>query len=248
MEDPLEKRLTELAQRSDSRGIPFFTDFLDLSGQALLARVRSSLPPVQVLLSGGTDGCERKIAGFFPMDCEGSASFPIDCIRILPSGARFSGMPEHRDILGALMNLGFDRSLLGDIVIREEDAYLFCAARITPYITDRLTRVRNLSVRCEIAAGIPEGELFRTRRKRIQVVSDRMDALIAHVFDLSRASARSFFPAGKVFLNGTACTSPDAVPLSGQIVSVRGLGRFRYLGQVSVSKKGKLNADVDLFV
>ena len=248
MEDPLERRLTELAQRCDNRDIPCFTDFLDLSGQALLSRLRSSLPPVEIRLFGGADGCERKIAGFFPFGSEESASFPIDCIRILPSGTRFAGKPEHRDVLGALMSLGFDRSLLGDIIVREDDFLLFCTQRITPYITDGLTQVRNVPVRCEITEEIPEGELFRTRRQRVQVTSDRLDALIAHAFNLSRGNAQAFFPAGKVFLNGAACTSSDTVPLPGQIVSVRSLGRFRYVGPSSFSKKGKLNVEVDVFV
>lgn len=248
MDDPLEKRLTELAQRCDSRGIPCFTDFLDLSGQALLERLRPSLPPAEIRLSGGAEGCERKLAGFFPFGYDGPVDFPVDCVRVLPSGTRFAGRPEHRDVLGALMNLGFDRSLLGDIVVREDDFLLFCTRRITPYITDGLTRVRNVPVRCELTEELPEGELFRTRRERIQVTSDRLDALIAHAFGLSRGNAQAYFPAGKVFLNGAACGSPDTVPRSGQIVSVRGLGRFRYVGPSSVSKKGKLNVEIDLFV
>ena len=248
MDDQLEKRLSELARRCDSHGIPACTDFLDLSGQALLNRLRSSLPPVGIRLWGGADGCERKIACFFPFDNEEKIEWPVDCIRILPSGTRFSGKPEHRDVLGALMNLGFERSLLGDIVVREEDFLLFCVHRITPYITEQLTRVRNVPVRCEVTDELPEGELFRTRRLKVQVASDRLDALIAHTFNISRGDAQSLFPAGKVFLNGAACSGPDTVPAPEQIVSIRGFGRFRYLGTSSLSKKGKLNVDIDLFI
>ena len=56
MDDQLEKRLTELARRSDTRGIPTYTDFLDLSGQSLLNRLRSLLPPVEIRFWGGADG------------------------------------------------------------------------------------------------------------------------------------------------------------------------------------------------
>lgn len=248
MDDQLEKRLAELARRSDTRGIPTYTDFLDLSGQTLLNRLRSVLPPVEIRFWGGADGCERKMACFLPPEREDAISWPVSCIRVLPSGTRFTGKPEHRDVLGALMNLGFDRSLLGDIVVREDDFLLFCVDRITPYITEQLTRVRNTTVRCEVTDELPEGELFRTRRVRIQVASDRLDALIAHTFNISRGDAQSLFSAGKVFLNGASCASPDAVPAAEQIVSVRGFGRFRYMGTSSLSKKGKLNVDVDLFV
>ena len=244
MEEQIEKRLRELAQRSWSRGIPCCTDFLDLSGQAALQRIRSSLPPAELRLFGGAEGCERKMAGF---GLASEADFPICCLKAEPRGVRFAEDLTHRDILGALMSLGFERSLLGDIVLREKEAWIFCAERIAEVIESGLISVRRTSVRC-FRASPPEGDLFRTERRVIQVASERADALIAHAFRLSRGAAQDLFPAGKVFLDGAECLSPDASPRPGQIVSVRGQGRFRFLGAETVSKKGKLNTVIEIYV
>lgn len=244
MDLPAEKRLTELAQRAWNRGIPCYTDFLDLSGQSALARIRKHLPPVSVLLFGGAEGCERRIAGFGAEDCSG---FPIACLRIVPSGTRFAEPLGHRDVLGSLMSLGFDRSLLGDIVLREDGIWLFCAERTAGLIGENLLSVRKTPVRCCRTDSLPEGELYRLRRQVVQVASPRMDALVAHAFHLSRGDAQSLFPSGRVFLDGAECLRPDAEPAPGQIISVRGMGRFRFLELTSQSKKGKWNAAVGIY-
>ena len=245
MEEQIENRLRELAQRSWNRGIPCFTDFLDLNGQTVLRRIRKTLPPVEIRLFGGAEGCERRMAGF-GTDPEGS--FPIACLNIRPRGMKFAETLSHRDVLGALMSLGFDRRQLGDIILREKEAWLFCTDRIAPLIEGGLLSVRRTSVLCMRVSTPPEGELFRTERQVIQVVSERMDALVAHAFRMSRSEAQSLFPAGKVFLDSAECQNTDTVPAAGQIISVRGRGRFRFLGAETVSKKGKLNTVIEMYV
>ena len=247
MEDLLEKRLRELADRSWTRGIPCFTDFLDLREQTVLQNLRRSLSQPEMLLFGGAEGCERVMAGFGLSPGE-EDRFPLACLRITPLGMKFAGEMSHRDVLGALMSLGFERSLLGDIVLREKEAWVFCADRIAPYIQDRLSAIRRTPVRTFLTQAPPEGELFRTRRETLQVSAPRADALAAHAFRLSRGEAQKLFAAGKVFLDGAECLRPDALPREGQILSLRGVGRFRYVGAASQSKKGKWNVLIDRYI
>ncbi len=245
MEEMTEKRLREMAERSWSRGIPVWSDFLDLHEQTLLKRIRPTLPQPELLLFGGAEGCERVMAGFGVSD---PADAPIACLRVSPPGMKFAPDMAHRDLLGSLMSLGFERSLLGDLILREKEAWVFCAERIADYICDGLTSVRRTPVRAVRAEEPPEGGLFRTRREIVQVASPRLDALVAGAFRLSRGHAQELFPAGKVFLDGAECLRPDAVPEPGQIVSVRGLGRFRYQEPETRSKKGRWNVSIDRYV
>ena len=247
MDTVLEKRYRELAERSWSRGIPCFTDFLDLSGQTELKRIRSSLPQPDILLFGGAEGCERVMAGFGVTEGETEA-FPIACLKVSPTGMKFAPEMNHRDVLGALMSLGFERSLLGDIILREKEAWVFCAERIAGFVCGSLTSVRRTAVETTRVQAPPAGELFRVRREVVQVTSERMDALVAHAFHLSRGEAQSLFAAGKIFLDGAECLRTDAEPGEGQIVSVRGLGRFRFLGAESRSKKGKWNTVIERYI
>ena len=97
MDDMTEKRLRELAERSWSRGIPCCTDFLDLSEQTVLQRVRKSLAPAELRLFGGAEGCERRMTGF---GLYSETDFPIACLNLQPTGLKFAEELSHRDVLG----------------------------------------------------------------------------------------------------------------------------------------------------
>jgi RNA-binding protein YlmH len=146
------------------------------------------------------------------------------------------------------MALGMERETLGDLVVKPGKAYLFCEERMALYVLEQFTQARHTALRCEQTETPPEGALFETRRMTVQLSSQRADALVAHVFKMSRSEAQALFPAGRVFVNGRLCESPGFTPRPGDILSVRGFGRMKYAGIGSFSKKGKENTAVDLFV
>ena len=249
MDEIFKSRVTEWAMRSWNQGVYCFSHFLDLAQRSDFLALVPSLPPVPWTLYGGAEGCERQMLRFGSEDvCGYDAPFPILSLKIAPVSAKFAEPLTHRDYLGSLMALGMERETMGDIVVKPDGAYLFCEERIAPYIIEHFTQARHTALRCEIAKALPEGALFETRRVVVQVASQRVDALIAHVFKMSRGDAQALFPAGKIFVSGRLCESPGCTPKPGDIVSVRGFGRFKYAGVDSLSKKGKENTAVELFV
>ena len=116
------------------------------------------------------------------------------------------------------------------------------------YISSELHRIKHTEVKISAITEIPEGELFKTERVRVQVSGERADAVVAKLFSLSRDEAKLLFERSLVFINGRECTSPAATPKQNDVISVRGHGRFIYRGYETLSKKGKLNIDVDLYV
>ena len=249
MEELFKSRITELANRSWSQGTYCFTHFLDLAGRSDFLSLVSSLPPVPFMLFGGAEGCERQMLRFGSEEtCGFDMPFPIVCLKIEPVSAKFAEALTHRDYLGALMALGIERELMGDIAVKKDAAYLFCEERIFPYIQENFTQARHTFLRCAKAEALPEGALFDTRRVLVQLSSQRLDALIAHVYKLSRAEAQALFPAGRVYVSGRLCESPGYTPKQGDFLSVRGYGRMRYAGVESLSKKGKENTAVDLYI
>ena len=249
MDEMLCRRIRDLANRAWNQGVYCFTHFLDLSGLNDFHGLLPSLPPVPWALFGGAEGCERQMLRFGDETlCGYDAPFPILCLRIAPLSEKFAQTLTHRDYLGALMALGLERETLGDIVVRGKEAFLFCEERIAPYVQEHFTQAGRTSLSCAPALALPSGALFETRRLSVQLSSQRLDALIAHVYKLSRGDAQSLFPAGKVFVSGRLCESPGHTPKEGDVISVRGFGRFLYRGVESLSKKGKENTAVDLYV
>ena len=116
------------------------------------------------------------------------------------------------------------------------------------FIVTELTKVKRTDVVCSVTEDIPTGELYKTERRVVQAVGERVDAIVAKVFSISRDDALSYFKRRLVFVDGRQMENNSYIPKVGERVSVRGLGRFIYLGYQTLSKKGKLNMEVDLYV
>ena len=245
----LKKRFIELARKSFSADIFTFTDFLGLAEQAAFNEVKKELKGIRYESFGGADGAERVIIRFGSEDELGySLPYPISIIKVEPLSPKFADKLNHRDFLGAILNLGIERDTLGDIVIIDNVGYLFALEGMAEYIADSLTRVKRTDVRATVVTELPEGELYRTERRTVQISGERLDAVIAKVFSLSREDAQLLFKRRLVFADGRQIDSTSYTPKENEKISVRGHGRFIYLGQQSLSKKGKLNVAVDVYV
>lgn len=243
------KRLMELARKSANAPYYIFTDFLGLSEQAVFHEIKRDFPRVKYTLFGGAEGAERVIVRFGDEDEIGYGEpFPITTVKIEPVSQKFAERLTHRDFLGSVLGLGIERSKIGDIVIIDNVGYLFASEDIAKYIIDSLTRVRRTDVKLSTVTSLPDTELYKTERKKLQAVGERVDAVIAKLFGMSRDDSLSLFKKGLVFADGRAIFSPSYIPKENEIISVRGHGRFIYRGYETLTKKGKLNIEVDLYV
>ena len=248
-EQLIKKRLLELARKSDGGGYYTFSDFLGVAEQSLFAQIKPSLRNGSYAVFGGAEGCERIMVRFGDSDDIGyEVPYPISVIKVEPKAAKFADKLTHRDFLGAILNLGIERKTLGDIVIRDNVGYIFANESISEYIASSLERVKRTDVKNSIIDSIPEGELFKTEERSIQISGERLDAIVAKVFSLSREEAQSLFKKRLVFVSGRLTENVSYTPKENETVSVRGFGRFIYKGVYGLSKKGKLNVSIQLYV
>lgn len=242
------KRLEELANKSYTNGQYLFTGFLSLAELNIYYQMERELSYVPVTVFGGTADCERVMLRFGSEElCGYEEAFPISCVEISPLIEKFGEELNHRDYLGALMNLGIERATLGDIVIIGKHAFLFCTEKMSSYIIKELDKVRHTSVRCEPAKKVPESTVTRLERKKVQVSAARADSIIAKLYNLSRSDSVELFRAKKVFVNGRLNENNSGQLKSGDTVSVRGFGRFRFVGISGETRKGRLNAEADMY-
>ena len=245
----LKKRFVELGRKSFNAGIFTFTDFLGLAEQSAFSEIKKELKGISYTTFGGADGAERVMIRFGSEEDIGySVPFPISILKAEPLSQKYADKLTHRDFLGAILNLGIERDVLGDIVIIDNKGYIFAKEDIAGYIADSLTRVKHTDVKLSITEQLPEGQLYRTEKKTVQVSGERLDAVVAKVFSLSREEAQSLFKKRLVFADGRQIDSPSYTPKENEKISVRGQGRFIYLGCQSYSKKGKMNTLVELYV
>jgi RNA-binding protein YlmH len=242
------KHLLDLYRKADRGGYFLFSSFLGLNEQSVLKEIWGDVGR-GCKLFGGAEGCERVMARFGNEDEGGyDAPFPILTLKAEPVSPKFADKLTHRDVLGAIMNLGIERDVIGDIVLRDNAAYIFVKEEMGDYLLSSLTRIKHTDVHLTTVTDLPEGELYKTERRKIQLSGERVDAVVAKVFNLSRDDSQTLIKRGLVFRNGALVTSPSQTPKPLDRISVRGHGRFIYLGYDSDTRKGKMNILVDLYV
>lgn len=239
--------IKDLSERTYASGVSAFSVFLTPEEQSAVEEAKKELIPFE--LFGGHDGCERKLIRFgSETTADVLLPFPIVIIKAQPLNEKFSDELTHRDYLGALMNLGIDRSNTGDIILRKNTAFIFVLEEMADYICDNLTKVKHTTVSCERCDELPEGDLFRTEEKTVIVSSMRLDCIISAVLNISRSKCSALFSEKKVYVDSKQTENTSFNPDEGAIVSVRGSGRFRILDITGNTKKGRIVLNIAKYI
>lgn len=242
------KRLQELAARSYEQGIYTFTPFLGLSEQQVFYEIQRELDYAGVGMEGGSPLCERKMIRFGTEESLGyEEPYPIACLKVEPVMPKFAERLTHRDFLGAIMNLGIERSTVGDIFLREKEAHVFCQESIAPYLTKQLTQVRRTQVRCTVTETAEDLKAPETEKLALSVSSARIDAVVSGLYHLSRSQSAELFRAGRIYVNGRLTENNSYSLKEGDGVTVRGFGKFLYTGEQGETRKGRLRAGVEVY-
>ena len=249
MDNTLINRINELAEKSYSENRFVFTDFLDMSQLSAFYSLERDLEYVGTTVSGGTEGCERCMVRFGSPDSLGyDEAFPIVLLHISPVQKKFSDTLTHRDFLGSVIGLGIERTKLGDIIVRDNEGYIFVSESISEYVLENLSKVKHTNVRVKKCLDIPEAVAPKFSEESIIVSSNRLDAIIARVYKLSRDLAVRYISEGKVFLSGRQMTENAKQLRAGDTVSVRGKGKFIFEGEGGNTKKDKLYINIKKYV
>ena len=244
----LQKRLIELSRLSYQRGIVTYSDFLNLNELNILHTMPKTELYTTYKVFGGYDFSERQMVAFLPDAFCYEYFYPISVLKIRPLQKKFSEALSHRDYLGAVLNLGIERSKIGDILVQEDSAILFVHQSLEQFIQDELKRIRHTSVMAE-----PENfEKFsytpQIEEKKGTVSSLRLDSLLALAFSSSRSKLSGLIEGAKVFVNGKLITSNGYQVKEGDLISVRGLGKFRFEEAGKITKKNRISVTIQKYV
>lgn len=228
--------IAEQVQRSQKFRI---SDFLDPYGQEIAETVAANYPSLRLDFSGGYTGAERQRALFIDRDFGGSPAFDIAYVK-----ASWNGQYEHighRDVLGALMNLGFERSRLGDIIMGSAQAGIVTDSKMADYIITNLVQIGHSKVTCKLAdiATIPPKE-EKYKELRATVASLRVDSIAAAGYGISRSRAAADIDADKLKLNWQPVKGASQTVKEGDTLSLRGRGRLEVAEVRGQTKKGRI--------
>lgn len=258
----LEKRLIELSKIAYNRNIVMFSDFLNLNELNILHTIPKNQLYSEYITFGGYEDAERQMAVFLPDALSlrtGNSEIEaevlkeiydekIAVIRVTPVHEKYAEELTHRDYLGAVLNLGIERKNVGDIILMDQDAYFFVKPQLAEMLCDELTRIRHTFV---IVQRVEMQDFqYEPKYKEIigTVASLRLDCLLGLAYSSSRSKLKGLIEAGKVFVNGKLITSNGYHIKDDDIISVRGIGKFRFVKQMAVTKKNRISVLLYLYV
>ncbi|MEW9667535.1 RNA-binding protein [Ammoniphilus sp. 3BR4] len=223
------------------------TDFLDPRQVHILRNLAAKFPQVNLTLFGGYENAERcRVLIHQEYWVPEEADFSLAAFRVTSPSPGF-GQLKHKDFLGALTGIGLKRDKYGDILVHADSAQLIVATEIADYVRAHLNQVHRVSVHSE---SIPFSEIHLNAEEwkelHLTVSSTRADVVVGDVFRLSRSKVLTPIRAGHLKVNWMVVDSPSFQVRAGDMVSLRGYGRFKVSKEEGITRKGNIRLEIGL--
>lgn len=258
------KHYCDLIRMANQRNFPVYSQFASLNERELAYTAMESYYGRKVaegtgyLTYGGYEDAERRMICFFPENTYHVPvleDFPLSCVIVSPANKRYCDTLSHRDYLGTLMNLGIERDQIGDILVKKEEnavhelyhSYIFCKKDKVPLLSE-ITRIKHTTV--TVSEVLPQDFHWKPSFKEItgSISSLRLDAVIAVITRQSRSRCISLIQENQVYINGRLCTENAKKLKDGDILSVRGVGKYVLQEPDSISRKGRYHITIKQYI
>lgn len=249
----LAKTLDKL-EFSKNRNKIEYTDFLNLAEQDLINSFFKKIKFNNYYFFGGKGEAERKILIIYPEKltkemAEKNHSKMVSVIKInLP--IELESEFDHRRYLGAIMKLGIEREKIGDIIVKRRGAEIIIKNEVQKFLVQNLgslTRFSSSEIEVEEIQNINEIEQQKLELTEI-VASLRLDNIVASLARTSRNKAVEIIDQERVFINFKIETKASKQINVGDIITIRGKGRFEFKEISGNTKKGRYVIKIDKYV
>lgn len=231
-----------------------YTDFLDMYQVALVKTFMKKIEFSNYVLYGGFENAERNVLIIYPEKytmsmVEKNYSKIISPIRIVLDEEE-KGKYTHRNYLGGIVKLGIKREKVGDILVSDDGADILVkneSAEMLKNELGTLTRFENAKI--EII------ELQQLRRQEIKVEelniivpSLRLDNFVSDLARTSRSKAVQMIDSERVFINGQNETKSSKQVKLGDVITIRGKGRFVVKELGGSTRSGRTVVKIEKYV
>lgn len=236
-------KLADMVNRCERDGYSVFSSFLD-ERQCAEAEMwcRRNTGGLHYTFYGGFPQADRKMLAVYPDYCEEyiTDEFPIKCLTFI---YRKENILNHRDFLGSFMGLMLRRETIGDIVIAEGIAQAAVTEVAAKDILSSVSKIGKTGVTISDSRAF-ELSLSDTQKFREitgTVASMRLDCITALAVNESREKAVSLIRADRVDVNHFTAVSVSQEMKQGDIISVRGYGRFILSAINGLTRKNRIH-------
>lgn len=145
---------------------------------------------------------------------------------------------RHQDILGSLFALNIDSSCFGDIVLYNEDYYVFITQGMALYIKDNLNQIGKSKVILEEVSLNTLHNYERTYEENEIIISSlRIDNVVSAIINSSRSKVVDKIKNKEVIVNYEVMNKNFYVLKENDIFSIRKYGKYKFVGIIKSTKK-----------
>ena len=231
-----------------------YTDFLDLAQIELVQKFINKIKLENYISYGGFEQAERKIFVIYPdkfnsIVVEKNLSNIVQIVRIeLPD--ELKGKYTHRDYLGAVIKLGIERKKVGDIIVDASGADIIVNKDIVKFLLENLGSLTRFSKSTITVQKIEDLRPVEIKKEEIEIIvsSMRLDNVISELARCSRNKALDIINTERVFINFEVETKKTKQIKTGDMVTIRGKGRF-FIKEISgQTRSGRTVIKVEKFI
>ena len=231
------------------------TDFLDLYQKELVKDLLRNIEFSNYTFWGGSETAEREILILYPEKLEGIlkkedvAEKLLSIVNVnLPN--ELKGEYNHRDYLGAIIKLGVKREKVGDIFVRNDGADIIVLKEIEEYLLTNLGQLTRFGKSQIDIKDIKDLEEIETITQKVQVIIPqmRLDCIVSEGIRCSRAKASEIIKQERVFVNHKLETKNSKLLKEQDMITIRGMGRFKINTILSRTKKDKIVLEIEKYV
>ena len=209
-----------------------YTDFLDMYQVSLAENFLKKINFQNYELYGGYGEAERKILIAFPEDyskemIQKNYNKILKVVRVQLLDEE-KGKYTHRNYLGGIVKLGLKREKVGDILVSNEGADIITVADFAEILKVELlhlARFENSKIDIKEIKELKQKEI-KIEEVKIIVPSLRLDNIVSDLARTSRSKASQIITGERVFVNGQNETKVSKQVKLGDIITIRGKGRF----------------------
>ena len=216
------------------------TKFLTNFEQVVLSQIVAyNYSDFKVEFFGGFDNAERKKAKIISNEYY-DVDYDIVCLK-----AKFNNKfnkVEHRNILGAVHNLGINFNRFGDIIVLENEIYIFVDDEIADYIAMEFTKAGRVNLDFQ-RVDLIEVKIEK-KYEDFEIVSSsfRIDSIVAKITNKSRSKVKEFLEQDFIKLNHVILRNGEKTCTPDDIISIRKYGRYVVKGYTQNKKSGSLSS------
>lgn len=231
-----------------------YTDFLDMYQVSLVNSFMKKIDFENYILYGGFEDSERKVLIIYPEKyymtmIEKNYSKIIKVIRINLNNED-KGKYSHRNYLGGIVKLGMKREKVGDILVSDDGADILVkeeSAETLKKELGTLTRFENARIEIIELQDLRKQEI-KLEELNIIVPSLRLDNFVSDLARTSRSKAVQIIDSERVFINGQNETKVSKQVKLGDVITIRGKGRFVVKEFSGSTRSGRTVVKIEKYV